>query len=570
MESPVVLDKPPEYHGNDVSGCIKQRLVIPDFGENFGGFDRFPFDDIPPEFREHFPSHWNRRFGSRDEAPPQPHAQGSPPTAPPHQHTAATQTEHASPAPTETEHLQTPLPQYGLRNTVDLGQKSPADPSLVDADERTHRSMSAPPDNRPLNDMSSQQPEHPPHAEHASNVRHIPIFVEGRDEPVINKADLGKPYSEPKQPFTPPQQPFTPPQQPHIDRDQYFADDGPASFHHQPNFSRAFGTPFNKGFRQGPQPFTQQKVYPQTAFTRGASPQRSQSPKQPAAPQQVPVHHEHAAPHTEAPSKPQPKQTPPPQPPQPQREQTPPQAPPKPCANDPITQILSIQTDVLNLMTEVENFTGSKKDKRYMFLDEMLTRNLIKLDNIETEGKENIRLARKEAIRCIQKCIAVLEAKAEKGSSTAQTQDVEMKESTESSDTSAATNGEIEMKEEKAVPPVDQVEPQADSKKLKSQMETQPQDEPKTQPEAAPHPTNTQSQGETKPSEDKPEVVEDKSSSEKKVVNKRDKSKDKAPADSAEAGNDSNKIEENVEVMKVEAKGDKTEHVMEVDGAASQ
>lgn len=65
-------------------------------------------------------------------------------------------------------------------------------------------------------------------------------------------------------------------------------------------------------------------------------------------------------------------------------------------------------------MTSVENFTGqSKKDKEYIYLDEMLTRNLIKLDDIETEGKENIRLARKEAIKCIQKCIAVLEATAE-------------------------------------------------------------------------------------------------------------------------------------------------------------
>lgn len=542
-------------------------MVIPDFGENFGGFDRFPFDDIPSEFREHFPSNWNRRFGSREEAPPpQPHAQASPPTPQPHQHSAATQTEHAPPAPAETEHLQTPLPQYGLRNTVDLGQKSPADPSLVDADDRTHRSMSAPPDNRPLNDMSSQHPEHPPHAEHASNVRHIPIFVEGRDEPVINKADLGKQYSEPKQPFTPPQQP-------HIDRDQYFADDGPASFHHPPNFTRAFGTPFNKGFRQGPQPFTQQKVYPQNAYTRAASPQRSQSPKQPTAPQQVPVHHEHAAPQTETPAKPQPKQTPPQQPPPPQREQTPPQAPPKPCSNDPITQILSIQTDVLNLMTEVENFTGSKKDKRYMFLDEMLTRNLIKLDNIETEGKENIRLARKEAIRCIQKCIAVLEAKAEKGSSMAHTQDVEMKDSVENADAPASTNGEVEMKVEEAVPQVDQVESQAANEESMSQTETQPQNKPKTQPEAAPHPLDTQSQELTKSSEDKPEEqkeVEDKPKPEKKVVKKRDKSKDKAPADSAEAGKDSNKIEENVEVIKVADKGDKTEHVMEVDGAASQ
>lgn len=48
-----------------------------------------------------------------------------------------------------------------------------------------------------------------------------------------------------------------------------------------------------------------------------------------------------------------------------------------------------------------------------MYLDEMLTQNLLKLDTIDTDGKENIKLARREAIRCINKCIGVLEAKAD-------------------------------------------------------------------------------------------------------------------------------------------------------------
>lgn len=50
-----------------------------------------------------------------------------------------------------------------------------------------------------------------------------------------------------------------------------------------------------------------------------------------------------------------------------------------------------------------------------MYLDEMLTQNLLKLDTIDTDGKENIKLARREAIRCINKCIGVLEAKADSG-----------------------------------------------------------------------------------------------------------------------------------------------------------
>ncbi|XP_014354979.2 BAG domain-containing protein Samui isoform X3 [Papilio machaon] len=439
--------------------------------EDFSGFDRFPFDDIPSEFREHFPSHWNRRFGSREEPPPP-----SPPQPQsPQQQSAATQTDcppGPSAHPAHTAHIaqddqHSHLPQYGLRNTVDLGQKSPADPSLVDEEDRTQRSMSAPPDNRnaglnnanKMSGQNHQEQSQNPHPEQHSNVRHIPIFVEGRDEPVINKSvDHATHFGDTKPAYVPPPQP-------HIDRDQYFADDGPVNFHAPPNFSRAFGTPFNKGFRQGPQPFVQQKVYPQAAFARGASPQRSQSPKPQMPPEEhyvkVPVHHEQTAPRAETPSRPQQKQaprqsTPPAQPhtqPPPHRHTPTPPPQPKPQpppANDPKTQILAIQTDVLNLMSEVENFTGTKKDKKYIYLDEMLTRNLIKLDNIETEGKENIRQARKEAIRCIQKCIAVLEAKAEKGSKAAQQQDVEMENSESqnaANDNKAVENGEVEMKD---------------------------------------------------------------------------------------------------------------------------
>lgn len=67
---------------------------------------------------------------------------------------------------------------------------------------------------------------------------------------------------------------------------------------------------------------------------------------------------------------------------------------------------------MLELVTQVEQFAGKPRDKQYLYLDEMLTRNLIKLDNIDTEGKDTIRQARKEAIKCIEKWISILEAKA--------------------------------------------------------------------------------------------------------------------------------------------------------------
>lgn len=228
-------------------------------------------------------------------------------------------------------------------------------------------------------------------------------------------------------------------------------------------------------------------------------------------------------------------------------------------------------------MSEVENFTGTKKDKRYLFLDEMLTRNLIKLDNIETEGKENIRQARREAIKCIQKCIAVLEAKAEKGSSAAAApQDVDMKEG---ETTAVAENGvEVEMKEppkedEKSEPQVDQQQSTQSQEEIK---DTKPQEE-KVEAESTPAPVAAEPQAADTRPEDKAaepteeqkdqEVVDKKSSPKKggKNVKKRDKSKDNKEKDS----NKDQPEEKKVDAMQVDDKGDKTA-AMEVDGAASQ
>lgn len=64
----------------------------------------------------------------------------------------------------------------------------------------------------------------------------------------------------------------------------------------------------------------------------------------------------------------------------------------------------------------MEKFQGTKegkKNKTYMYLDEMLTQNLLKLDSIDAEDQPQIKSARREAIKSINHCIAVLEAKAE-------------------------------------------------------------------------------------------------------------------------------------------------------------
>jgi len=150
-----------------------------------------------------------------------------------------------------------------------------------------------------------------------SNVRHIPIYVEGRSEPVYPK-NVHKIFNETKSSTLPKrasakQTPFT---QHH-------------SFHDQNTAQR----------RQTP-----------------PSQQRQQTPPQEA------------------------RSTPP---------STPPRQQVKPV--DALEKVQAVQNEVDEWAIAVNQFTGSSRtDKQYIYLDEMLTRNLIKLDTIETEGNCNI------------------------------------------------------------------------------------------------------------------------------------------------------------------------------------
>ena len=68
----------------------------------------------------------------------------------------------------------------------------------------------------------------------------------------------------------------------------------------------------------------------------------------------------------------------------------------------PIEQINTIQQESDQLQSKLKGFKGAKGSKEYRYLEEMLTRLLLKLDGIESEGKDEIRQARKQAIRSVQ------------------------------------------------------------------------------------------------------------------------------------------------------------------------
>ncbi|XP_055854698.1 BAG domain-containing protein Samui isoform X2 [Episyrphus balteatus] len=382
------------------------------------------FERLPPEFRQYIPDGFGsmRRQGGNGgagaaESPRIPTQQPQyyqtyvqPGTTPPNQATTHTQQQQQQQSPPvamrnvcdaaiQTEdpsvrsevdghHLNADnLNHHGLRNTVDMGVRTPSE-----SEGHNSRSHSAPPQqpeqqNYPQDQQgfhsqgtgtqrntpppqqrqypANQQPPrfpkaynpqtyatHPqqpstPQTPGGSYIRTIPIFVEGRSEPLINHKDI--PQAEAPQ---------------------------------QPNQNYTKAAP-----QAQQQQHYQQQQQPQQQHHQNNRPTPINTHQQPTA----------------------------------QQQQGPPPA--TPHTMESINKIQDIQRDVLNLMTKVENFTGLRSDKEYAYLDEMLTRNLLKLDTIDTQGKESIRLARKEAIKCIQASINVLEAKAEENAKTAQPQE---------------------------------------------------------------------------------------------------------------------------------------------------
>lgn len=270
------------------------------------------------------------------------------------------------------------LKQHGLRNTMDMGQKSASE------DNRSPRARSAPPDQTEEQQTdeanNNNLPPPPPQRAYAN----VTMNPQSGNASASAYATTGN-HSYPQPNFNNPQQPFYPdPQQ--FQQRQW----PPPKFQQAPQ-----GTPPKQTTAQPQQQSPDGnfvRTVPIIIEGRGQQrpPQRQQGFTPPQSQQQQ-----------------QPREVP-------VQQQAPPVAPqPRPAANDPISKIQQIQQDVVNLMGEVEKFSGSKKSKEYMLLDEMFTRNLLKLDDIDTQGQESIRLARKEAIKCIQALLSILEAKAD-------------------------------------------------------------------------------------------------------------------------------------------------------------
>uniref|UniRef100_A0A0K2UPK7 BAG domain-containing protein n=2 Tax=Lepeophtheirus salmonis TaxID=72036 RepID=A0A0K2UPK7_LEPSM len=79
-----------------------------------------------------------------------------------------------------------------------------------------------------------------------------------------------------------------------------------------------------------------------------------------------------------------------------------------------LEKVKSIQGNLAEITRRIEEFKGSKRDKEYLYLDEMLTRHLLSLDGIDSGGKEEIRKIRKESIKSVNLCLSLLDSKADR------------------------------------------------------------------------------------------------------------------------------------------------------------
>lgn len=86
---------------------------------------------------------------------------------------------------------------------------------------------------------------------------------------------------------------------------------------------------------------------------------------------------------------------------------------PHPLSDNPgLGKVQQVMARVLLLQEDVDEFVGKKSDKSYRCLEELLTKELLELDSVETQGQESVRQARKEAVQRIQAILDRLEKKA--------------------------------------------------------------------------------------------------------------------------------------------------------------
>lgn len=80
------------------------------------------------------------------------------------------------------------------------------------------------------------------------------------------------------------------------------------------------------------------------------------------------------------------------------------------CPSHPgLVKVQQIVERVAKLEEKVKCFNGKKNDKKYLLLEELLTKELLALDSVDPEGRADVRQARRDGVRRVQTILEELE-----------------------------------------------------------------------------------------------------------------------------------------------------------------
>ncbi|XP_064519731.1 BAG family molecular chaperone regulator 3 [Pseudopipra pipra] len=180
---------------------------------------------------------------------------------------------------------------------------------------------------------------------------------------------------------------------------------------------------------------SQQQVPPQEPPRAPPAPEtkpenKAAPPPEPEAPSTyIPIQVTHQEPDPKLPPQKPPamaekadKKAPPPAKAAPPQERPPPEeAPPPPKTMETgeppkhpgVLKVEAILEKVQMLEQAVDSFEGKKTDKKYLMIEEYLTKELLALDSVDPEGRADVRQARRDGVRKVQTILEKLEQKAE-------------------------------------------------------------------------------------------------------------------------------------------------------------
>ncbi|XP_019949819.1 BAG family molecular chaperone regulator 3 [Paralichthys olivaceus] len=113
-----------------------------------------------------------------------------------------------------------------------------------------------------------------------------------------------------------------------------------------------------------------------------------------------------------------------------------------------LAKVQQIVERVAKLEQEVKCFDGKKNDKRYLLLEELLTKELLALDSVDPEGRADVRQARRDGVRRVQNILEELEQLEEQPAKPVGDTSMEGDNLTQKGDPSMITKENVEMAKE--------------------------------------------------------------------------------------------------------------------------